>query len=256
MLHELHKRVRAGEVLVGTWLFLGDPGVAEIVATSGYDFVVIDMEHSPTDFGGLRPMLMAVEPHCAAVVRVKANTPAAIAAALDLGAAAIIVPHINSGTEAALAVDAAKYRPLGNRGIGPYRASGYMRDADRFFVEANDKQMVWLQLEHREALENLNEIVRVDGVDAFFIGLADLSQSLGHLGNPQHPEVAEATQAIVETLQRAGRPVGSAFSSPRDAAPWRKAGLTIFTVAADFRFVANGAAETLAAAHEVLGAGS
>ena len=105
MLHELYKPVRQRELLVGTWLYLNDLGVAEIVASAGFDFIVIDMEHSPTGFGDIRSLIVATERHCAPIVRVKDNSPEFISAVLDLGAAGVMVPRVNTAQQAAKAVE-------------------------------------------------------------------------------------------------------------------------------------------------------
>ena len=253
MLHNLDQRLQSGDTLIGTWLYLNDIGVAEIVAASGFDFVMIDMEHSPTGFDNLRNLIMAVERHTLPVVRVKANSPEFITAILDLGPAAVMVPRINTAAEAAAAVQHAKYAPLGSRGFGPYRVSDYTRNMPDFLAQANAKQLLWVQIEHHEAVKNIEEIVKVEGIDACFIGLGDLSASLGHLGNPGHPEVVEQARHALQVIRDAGLPAGSAFGSGDGLNVWQAAGMSIFTVAADFRFVVHGAGQYLNNAKAVLG---
>jgi 4-hydroxy-2-oxoheptanedioate aldolase len=252
MLHDLNKRIRAKETLIGTWLFLNDVGVAEIVARAGFDFVMIDMEHSATDFSSLRNLILAVEQHCPPIVRVKANRPEAISAALDLGPAGVMVPRVNTAVEAAEAVQYAKYTPLGQRGFGPWRASDYLSNMPQFMKEANEKQLLWIQIEHKDAVANIHEIVKVPGIDAYFLGLSDLSQSLGHLGDTGHAEVLSAAHKAAGIIHHAGIPFGSAFGQSTELDDWKDDGMRIFTVGADIRFVVYGAQEILRQASEAL----
>ena len=255
MFHDLSERIRAGETLVGTWLYLADVGVAEVVAGAGYDFVIIDMEHSPTGFANLRNLVMALENRTAPVVRAKQNSPEYISGILDQGPAAVMVPRIQTAQEARLAVQYAKYHPLGMRGQGPYRLSDYGRNEGEVLQQANDKQMLWLQIEHREAVGNLDEIKGIAGIDLLFIGRGDLSQSMGHLGEVDHPEVAKVGKRACQSICEAGLPAGSAFGANADLKPWHDAGMRIFTVSADFQFVIDGANQTLTSARENLKGG-
>lgn len=255
MLHSLDGRVRALEPLMGTWLYLNDVGVAEIVAGAGFDFIIIDMEHSPTGISALRSLIMAVEHRCAPIVRVKANSPEFISAVLDLGPAGVMVPRVNTAEQAAAAVQNAKYYPLGLRGFGPYRVSDYTRNMAEVLSTANKKQMLWVQIEHKDAIKNIDAIVKTPGVDAYFIGPGDLSQSLGHLGETGHPEVVAAMEKALAAIKNAGIPTGSAFGfgNVSQAAVWADKGMTIFTVGADFRFVLSGATETINSMRQTLG---
>lgn len=252
MFHDLADRVRAGETLIGTWLFLNDIGVAEVVAHAGYDFIMIDMEHSPTGFADLRNLIMAVEHHTAPMVRLKGNSPEFISAILDMGPAGVMVPRVNTAEQARFAVDCAKYQPLGQRGVGPFRLSEYGKNFDEVYAKANEKQMLWVQIEHRDAVANIEEIVTVPGMDLFFIGRGDLSHSLGHLGDPDHPEVFASGMSTLRAICKRGLPAGSAFGPGADLKPWHDAGMRVFTVAADFRFVAVGAEHILNSARDSL----
>lgn len=253
MFHNLAERVRNGETLVGTWLYLNDVGVAEVIAGAGFDFVIIDMEHSPTGFADLRSLIMALENRTAPVVRVKQNSPEYISGVLDQGAAAVMVPRMTSVAEARQAVQAAKYHPLGIRGIGPYRVSDYGRDMDAVFEQANEKQMLWVQIENKEAAGDIEQIVQVSGIDLLFVGFGDLSQSLGHLNDGHHPEVDAVAEKVCRTIRNAGVPMGSAFGGgTADLKHWHDQGMRVFTVDADFAFLINGAATALSQARENL----
>ena len=252
MLHDLADRVRAGETLIGTWLFTNDIGTAEIIAGAGFDFVAIDMEHGATGFDSVRNMIMAIERHTAPMVRVKGNSPPFITAALDLGAAGVVVPQVNTVDEARLAVKSAKYHPVGERGCGPIRVADYGRN-EQYLDQANAKQMLWVQIEHRDAIESIEQMVRVPGIDAFIIGRGDLSQSLGHLMQSNHPEVTAAAMRVVEATKQAGVPCGSAFSETEEMNPWRDAGMQVFTIQSDQRFLSDRAAQMLAETRALLG---
>lgn len=252
MFHDLAQRVRAGETLVGTWLYLSDVGAAEVVAGAGFDFVIIDMEHSPTGFGNLRSLIMALEHHTAPVVRVRQNSAECISGVLDQGPAAVMVPRIRSVAEAEQAVQFAKFHPLGIRGIGPYRVSDYGRDMDEVFQQANDKQMLWVQIEHKDAAADIEKIVKVPGIDLLFVGFGDLSQSLGHLNDFHNRQVDAAAEKVCRICGAAGMPVGSAFGGGPDLKPWHDKGMRIFTTDADFAFMINGANAALAHARENL----
>jgi len=255
LLHELYSRMRACETLVGTWLYLNDVGVAEIVAGAELDFLMLDMEHSPTGFSDLRGMVMAIEHRCAPIVRVKANTPEFISAILDIGTAGVMVPRIRTASDAAFAVENAKYYPLGLRGMGPFRVSDYTRNMKEVLEQANEKQMLIVQIEHRDAITNIEEIVRVPGIDAFFIGPGDLSQSLGHLGDAGHPEVVSAIKTAVKAIRASGHPAGIALSNTGQLASWIAEGITFFTVGADFRFVLEGATNLAQSVRQIIGSG-
>lgn len=241
MLHDLQEKIRSGNPVLGTWLYLNDVGVAEIVAQSGFDFVIIDMEHSPTGFGDLRNLIMALERHTAPIVRVKANAPEFISAVLDLGPCGVMVPRVNTAEQARFAVECAKYAPVGQRGFGPFRVSEYTKNIKPYLEQANKKQLLWVQIEHRDAVASIDEIVQVEGVDLFFIGLSDLSQSLGHIGDAGHPEVVASARGALEAIVRAGVPAGSAFGSAQGLLEWKQCGMNVFTLGADFRFVLHGA---------------
>ena len=252
MFHNLADRVRAGETLVGTWLYLSDVGAAEVIAGAGFDFVIIDMEHSPADFGNLRNLIMALEHHTAPVVRVKQNAPEHISGVLDQGPAAVMVPRVRSADEVKEAVQYAKYHPMGIRGIGPYRLSDYGRHMNEAFEQANEKQMLWIQIENKDAAADIEKIVKVPGIDLLFVGFGDLSQSLGYLNDVHHSKVDKVAESLCRTISKAGLPMGSAFPGGGDLKPWHDRGMRVFTVAADFEFLSNAAATTLQQARENL----
>lgn len=243
MLHNLSEKIKSGETVIGAFVFMNDVGAAEVLSYVGYDFLLIDMEHSPTDFGNLRSLIMAVEDRCAPVVRARSNNPAWITAVLDMGAAAVMIPSVNTVEQARAAVDAAKYSPIGHRGIGCHRVSEYGDNRQRVIREANEKQLLWLQCESLEAVGNSDAISKVPGVDLLFVGLSDLSQSCGCTDNTSSPIVVDNAVKAVRTGVGSGLPVG--VGTGENMRFWRDAGANVFVVGADFAFLRSGAKQVL-----------
>ena len=212
-------RLQNGEKLIGSWVQLCSPMSAEILARSGLDFLLIDMEHAPGDVMTLMAQLHAVSGYDAMpIVRVPWNDFVTIKRVLDVGAYGIHVPYVNTAEEAKKAVEAVKYFPQGIRGIaGSPRACGYGIGGNDYFQNANDEILMYIALETPEAVENLDEIMKVEGVDGIFIGPMDLATSMGYLGQPGHPEVQEVIRAIEEKVVGSGKFLGSVAGSYEDA---------------------------------------
>lgn len=185
-------RLRQCESLVGTLLTIPAPAVAEMCADAGLDWLFVDMEHGALDLHDIEHIAQAVGHRCACVVRVPSNDRVWIGKILDLGVSGIIVPQVNSAQEAASAVSAAKYPPQGTRGVGLGRASRYGAQLTEYLVQANDETAVIVQIEHIDAVQNVESIAQVDGVDAFMIGPFDLSGSLGKPGRISDEDVQAA----------------------------------------------------------------
>ena len=190
-------RLERRKPLLGTLLTLPSPEIAEVMAAAGFDWLFIDMEHGLLDFAAVQRMMQAVSHSCPCIVRVPHNEPILIAKALDTGAAGIIVPHVNTASEARAAVRAAKYPPVGERSIGVARAQGYGGRLQAAIAHDNDDTLIVAQVEHIAAVANIREIVGVPGISAVFIGPFDLSASLGKPGEIGAPDVQEAIAAIV-----------------------------------------------------------
>src|SRR6059058_3984475 len=182
-------------------------GLVELVAYMGFDVIFIDCEHGPAGWDEVENMVRAAElADATPIVRVQANDPSTITRALDRGAGGVQVPHVNTRAQAEAAVRHAKFAPLGHRGFAGGRAAfGVTGDFTR---HANDETMVVVMLEEVEALRNLDEILRVEHIDAFFIAPGDLSQSMGFPGQPEHPEVQAAIDSAVRRTRAAGRAPG------------------------------------------------
>lgn len=210
--------IAAGEPQIGLWSTLSSPVGAEIVANSGFDWILFDSEHSPIEVAGLFPLLQAAAcgPSCHAV-RPAWNDKVLIKKVLDIGAQTVLVPFVQTPEEAVEAVRACRYPPDGIRGVaGSTRASGYGRVKD-YLRQANAEICLLVQVETGEALARIEDIAAVPGVDGVFIGPSDLSASMGYLGNPAHPDVQEAIRAAVPRIKAAGKAPGILATSPVDA---------------------------------------
>lgn len=201
--------LREGRVQIGLWCSFADASVAELLAGCGYDWMMFDTEHSPFGAPEVISLLRAVAPYpVTAVVRPGWNNAVEIKKLLDAGAQTLLVPYIQNAAEARAAVSAVTYPPKGTRGVaGITRATRYGTVAN-YAQRASDEICLLLQVETREALDNLDEIASVEGVDGIFFGPADLAASLGHPGEPSHPEVMQAILGGIRRLAARGAPAG------------------------------------------------
>jgi 4-hydroxy-2-oxoheptanedioate aldolase len=202
-------RLARGEVQYGLWSTIPDPSAVEALAGAGFDWMVLDTEHTAVEVSAVLPLLQAMAPYpTAAVVRPWVNDTALIKRHLDQGAQTLLLPYIQSRAEAEAAVAAVRYPPRGARGVaGTMRAAGYGRIAG-YHAKADAEICLLLQVETALALSRLEEIATVDGVDGIFFGPADLSASMGHLGQTGHPEVRGAILDAITRLSRLGVPAG------------------------------------------------
>jgi 4-hydroxy-2-oxoheptanedioate aldolase len=207
--NELKRALARGSLQIGLWSTLCSPIGAEVIAHSGFDWILLDTEHSPNELPGLMQQLQAMGRGTATpVVRAAWNDPVLIKRILDIGAPSILLPYIQTAEEARLAVQSVRYPPRGCRGVSAgSRSSSYGRVKD-YLRRADEEICLLVQVETRSALEQLEAIAAVEGVDGVFIGPADLAASLGHLGDPQHPEVQTALRDAADRLKRAGKPAG------------------------------------------------
>ena len=212
--------ILAGKQQIGLWVSLASPYSAELVAGSGFDWLLLDGEHSPNDPPRVLSQLQAVAPYpVTPIVRAAWNDTVLIKRYLDIGAQSLLIPYVQSAQEAAAAVAAVRYPPRGVRGVaGVTRASRYGRVAD-YFKRAEAELCLLVQIETRAGLDNLEAIARTDGIDGVFIGPADLAAGLGHLGDMQHPEVQAAIEDAIKRIRACGKPAG--ILSSDDAATRR-----------------------------------
>jgi len=195
---------------IGLWLALAGPHTAELCATAGYDWLLIDGEHGPNDLRSTLAQLQAIAPYPShAIVRPPVGDVNLIKQLLDTGVQTLLIPMVETAEQAALMVAATRYPTAGIRGVGSSIARASRWNAIPLYLhEANDAMCVLVQVESATALKNLDAIAAVDGVDGVFIGPADLAASLGHLGNPGHPAVQAAIEDAIRRIKLAGKPPG------------------------------------------------
>jgi 2-dehydro-3-deoxyglucarate aldolase/4-hydroxy-2-oxoheptanedioate aldolase len=211
------------------------------------------MEHGHGDYQTLLGQLQAIEGSPAIpVVRVQWNDPAVIKRVLDLGAYGVMIPWVANRAEAEAAVRAAKYPPQGIRGIaGSHRAGGYGRHAGEYWKRANDEILVVIQIETASAVADIDAIVRVPGVDVIFVGPADLSTSLGHMGNPAHPDVVAAIDKVETAAKAQSAALGNITRNWDQARELYKRGYQFLTLTSETSLLVQGAAEMLGKFKEI-----
>lgn len=242
------RRLLAGELQVGLWCSLGSNIAAEIVGDSGFDWVLLDTEHAPNEPPDVLVQLQAFAAGTAqVVVRPAWNDTVLIKRLLDIGAQTLLVPFVQNAEEARHAVAACRYPPAGIRGITTGgRASRYGRAAS-YLKEADQQVCLLVQAETPAAIDRIPEIAAIDGVDGIFVGPSDLSASMGHIGNPQHPEVQRAIELAAKRISDAGKASGILTSVEADARRYIDWGYRFVAVGTDIGLLARNA-DALAAA--------
>jgi 2-dehydro-3-deoxyglucarate aldolase len=238
-------RLAQGETLLGTMLTLPNASVAEILADAGYDWLFVDGEHGPLETHDILAILQAVGDRIACLVRVPAAGEVSIKQALDLGSDGIIVPQVNSAEEAARVVQWSRYAPQGSRGVGLARAHGHGRRFKEYVETANDRTVVVVQAEHIRAVENIEAIVQVPGIDAVLLGPYDLSASLGKMGQIDDPAVVAAIDHITTVCQQAKIPLGHFGVTAAAVQPFIDRGYTLITAGVDTLFLGQSAGQML-----------
>lgn len=241
----LKKRLNNRERLIGTLVSLPSAETAELMALAGFDWLFIDLEHGPMSFLEAQRMIQAVGDRCDCMVRVPENTELSMKKALDIGAAGIIAPKVNSAQEAKQIVSYCKYSPEGQRGVGATRAHGYGLHFQDYVDRANADTLVVLQIEHIEGVKAIESIVKVEGVDVIFVGPYDLSASMGLMGQVHHPEVLAAIGQVESVCQKAGKAMGYFGMTPESVKPAIDRGYQLITCGTDTGFLAAGAQEVL-----------
>lgn len=197
------------KVMLGSWLQIGDPVTAEIMSQAGFKWLAVDLEHSVIELSQMQTLFQVMTAHhVTPLARVAGSDPVQIKKVMDAGASGIIVPNVNSRDEAVRVVSAAKYPPMGSRGVGLARAQKYGADFRGYYDRINRESVVIAQIEHRLAVERLEEIVTVRGLDGLFIGPFDLSASYGIAGNFDHPLMKKAIEKIKRCARRADLALG------------------------------------------------
>ncbi|MDR2683620.1 MAG: aldolase [Dysgonamonadaceae bacterium] len=235
ILNILKEKLQRGEPVYGPFMKTGDAAFVECAGHAGFDFVILDMEHGPVDFFHLQNLIRGAEAAgILPVVRTSDSSETAIGKALDLGAKGVQVPQIQSAGEAKEVIRAARFFPKGERGVCRFvRAAHYSATPrNEYFEEANEA-LVILQVEGKQVLHHLDEILNVEGLDILFIGPYDLSQSLGVPGQVSHPTVVATIRNIAEQAKKAGVVTGVFCDTLEAAALWRNAGIQYLSYSVD-----------------------
>jgi 4-hydroxy-2-oxoheptanedioate aldolase len=239
--------VKARKKQVGLWVSLSDNYAAEAVASAGYDWLLVDMEHSPGDMQTVLSQLQAIGQHgSTAIVRPPWNEPVVVKRLLDMGAPGLLFPMVQTVAECKAAVAATRYPPRGVRGVaGTTRSNNFGRIKD-YYQRIEDETAVLIQLESVSAVENALAIGTVDGVTGVFFGPADIGADMGLLGNPMHPAIWDVIQPAANKLIAAGVPVGTLVSDAAFATQLMNDGFTFVACGSDAGLLARGADNLLA----------
>lgn len=234
-LQSFREKLKNNQCVYGPFMKTNDPMFVEAVGIAGFDYVILDMEHGPVTIENQQNNIRAAEArNTVPIIRLKDSAENTIGKALDIGAYGIQVPQINSAEEAKKVVKYAKFHPYGMRGVCRFvRAADYSK-MNRFeYFESTKDLLIVLQLEGISAIQNLDEILDVDGVDILFIGPYDLSQSLGIPGQVNNPIVVNAMKDIVEKAKKKNKVIGTFVDTPDDLKMWRELGIQYLSYSVD-----------------------
>jgi 4-hydroxy-2-oxoheptanedioate aldolase len=236
------RALRAGRAQIGLWSSLSSNYTVEVIAGAGFDWILLDTEHSPSDLENVLTQLQAAAPYPShPVVRVAWNDMVTIKRVLDIGAQSLLVPYVSSAAEARSAVSYTRYPPAGVRGVaGTTRATRFGR-VQEYARRAHEEICVLVQVETQPALDNLEAICGIDGVDGVFIGPADLHASLGHAGEIANPKVKPLIDDAVRRIRKSGKAPGILTPNEADARHWLECGALFVAVGSDVGILARGA---------------
>jgi len=224
----------AGKKLIGCWSSLSNAITTEVLGVAGFDWILLDGEHSPNDVGTFIPQLMALKDSASApVVRPSSNNTVEIKRLLDAGFYNFLIPFVESADEARRAVAATRYPPEGVRGVSVAQRSNRYGTVDNYFQEINRHICIAVQIESSAAVAASAEIAAIDGVDCIFVGPSDLAAGMGHLGNANHPDVQAAIASVYAAAKAAGKPAGILAPKEEDARRYMEMGATFVAVGSD-----------------------
>jgi len=252
---KIRRKLADGQPVIGSWLDTASPTVAELMAAAGFDFLTVDAEHSAVDLVGTQRMFRAMaagNPACAPFVRVPGHQYAEIKRYVDAGALGVICPLVNTPDQAAELVRAVKYPPLGARGVGFCRDNRYGLSIEERIGTANDETVVCVQIEHVDAVEWIDQILAVPGLDAVFIGPYDLSTSLGVPAQFEHPDYLAAKHRILSACRDHGLAAGVHVVQPRpdEVVTAFEEGYRLIAYSLDITMLTNACTEGLARIRE------
>ena len=205
----LKQKLKNNELTIGSWIMMGNTMSVEVMALAGFEWLVIDIEHTSIDLETTQTLIMTIQAHgMKALVRVSKNEEVVIKKVLDMGADGIIVPMVSSKEDAIQAVEYAKYPPVGKRGVGLYRASKYGTGFEAYKKWVDEELVIIAQIEHIDAVNNIDDILKVSGIDGTIIGPYDLSGSMGYPGEFEREDVKEAVQKVLDRCKEYNMPSG------------------------------------------------
>ena len=256
--NRVKRMLQEGKKTAGAWLQIASPITAEIMARAGFDWLLIDMEHGPTDILTLISLLQAMNGTAVTpLVRAPWNDFVVIKRILDAGVCGLLVPYVNTGEEAQAAVRSCRYPPQGIRGVaGSPRAQGYGQNVKAYLERANDEILLLIAVETPLAVENLGDMLSVDGVDGVFVGPMDLATNMGYLGNPGQQRVQDTIAKVEEQVLGAGKVLSTISGSWEQAQYLYEKGYQMVTLMADGVSLAKLASEKIIQFHEAYPRGS
>jgi len=242
----LKSKMHSNTLTLGSWVTIPHQSIVEVLASAGFEWLVLDLEHSAIDFQKTQEMMAHIQGQgMQGLVRVSSNDPVVIKRSMDIGANGIIVPMVLTQEEAQKAVDAVRYPPMGNRGVGLSRAQHYGTGFETYNKWVNSQSIVIVQVEHIDAVNNLESILSVEGIDGIIIGPYDLSASLGKPGQFNDPEVLEALNRIEKVSSKYNKSLGFHVIKPSHSEVIAKVkkGYTFIAFSLDFLFLGDKARE-------------
>lgn len=238
----LKRKLKNNEVTLGSWVTIGHPSIIEIMASAGFEWLVIDLEHTSIDLSMAHILISTIQANgIKALVRVSKNEEVIIKRVLDMGADGIIVPMIKSRSEALEAINYAKYPPVGERGVGLFRAQKYGLEFEKYKKWVNEELVIIAQIEHYEAVENIEKIITTDGIDGIIIGPYDLSGSMGYPGEYDREDVKDAIAKVLKICKEKNVPSGFHVieSDPSKLQQRIREGCTFLAYSLDFFFLGD-----------------
>lgn len=239
--NSFRRDLRAGKTLIGCWSSLSSAITTEVLGVAGFDWILLDGEHSPNDVTTFIPQLMALKDSASApVVRPASNNAVEIKRLLDAGFYNFLIPFVESAEEARSAVAATRYPPQGVRGVSVSQRGNRYGTVPDYFKNVNEQICVMVQIESRKGVEAAHDIAALEGVDCIFVGPSDLAAGFGHLGNAGHPEVQAAIAAVFADAKAHGKPVGILAPVEADARRYMAMGATFVGVGSDLGVFRSG----------------
>ena len=241
-MNKLKNKLKNNKLTIGSWITIGNASVIEVMATAGFEWLCIDMEHTSIDLETAKMLIITIHANnMKALVRVSKNEEVAIKKVMDMGADGVIVPMVKTKKEAQMAVDFVKYPPTGKRGVGLYRAQGYGTKFEEYKKWTEEEAIIIAQIEHIEAVENIEDILQVDGIDGTIVGPYDLSGSMGIPGEYYRDDVQEAILKIKKACKKYNKPYGFHVieSDPKNLQSRIDEGCTFLAYSVDFFFLGD-----------------